>query len=189
MKMYKMSAAASALVLGVMMSGAAMAQDTTKMPDPSASPPVQTPDPATATPMPGQDATTQDTSTAQGNGVTVDTPTGPTQEVDKVPHKGSLASKAQLKREHARAIKAGDTANDPYSSESSDALNKAQLAKAQAMGTAPTSYPDQAVQGEGVAADPGATPADQTPQAQTQPVQPDPAQPAPDAQSEQKSPQ
>ena len=44
-----------------------------------------------------------------------------------------LASKAQLAREHARAVKAGDTANDPNNSASSDALNQQQLAKAQAL--------------------------------------------------------
>ena len=48
-------------------------------------------------------------------------------------HSGQLASKAQLDREHARAMKAGDTANDPYNSASSDALNQQQLAKAQAL--------------------------------------------------------
>ncbi len=46
---------------------------------------------------------------------------------------GELASKAQLSREHARAVKAGDTANDPANSASSDALNQQQLAKAQAL--------------------------------------------------------
>ena len=48
-------------------------------------------------------------------------------------HTGELASKAQLAREHARAVKAGDTANDPSDSSSSDALNQQQLAKAQAL--------------------------------------------------------
>ncbi len=46
---------------------------------------------------------------------------------------GELASKAQLSREHARAVKKGDTANDPANSASSDALNQQQLAKAQAL--------------------------------------------------------
>jgi len=46
---------------------------------------------------------------------------------------GELASKAQLAREHARAMKAGDTANDPTNSASSDSLNQQQLAKAQAL--------------------------------------------------------
>ena len=46
---------------------------------------------------------------------------------------GELASKSQLAREHARAVKAGDTANDPANSASSDALNQQQLAKAQAL--------------------------------------------------------
>ena len=41
--------------------------------------------------------------------------------------KGQLASPAQLQREHNRAVKAGDTANDPFNSASSDALNRAQL--------------------------------------------------------------
>lgn len=40
---------------------------------------------------------------------------------------GELASKAQLEREHKRAVKAGDTANDPMNSASSDALNQKQL--------------------------------------------------------------
>jgi len=44
-----------------------------------------------------------------------------------------LANQAQLAREHARAVKAGDTANDPFDSSSSDALNQQQLAKAQAL--------------------------------------------------------
>jgi hypothetical protein len=48
-------------------------------------------------------------------------------------HAAQLASKAQLDREHARAMKAGDTANDPYDSSSSDSLNQQQLAKAQAL--------------------------------------------------------
>lgn len=48
-------------------------------------------------------------------------------------HTGELASKAQLAREHNRAVKAGDTANDPNDSSSSDALNQQQLAKAQAL--------------------------------------------------------
>lgn len=42
------------------------------------------------------------------------------------------ASPAQLKREHDRAVKAGDTANDPFDSSSSDALNRQQLESAQA---------------------------------------------------------
>ena len=46
---------------------------------------------------------------------------------------GELASSAQLSREHNRAVKAGDTANDPDNSASSDALNQQQLAKAQAL--------------------------------------------------------
>lgn len=46
---------------------------------------------------------------------------------------GELASSAQLAREHARAVKAGDTANDPFNSSSSDSLNQQQLAKAQAL--------------------------------------------------------
>ncbi len=48
-------------------------------------------------------------------------------------HTGELASQSQLAREHARAVKAGDTANDPANSSSSDALNQQQLAKAQAL--------------------------------------------------------
>ena len=37
------------------------------------------------------------------------------------------ASPAQLKREHDRAVKAGDNANDPFDSSSSDSLNQQQL--------------------------------------------------------------
>ncbi|MDI7774067.1 hypothetical protein [Asticcacaulis sp. EMRT-3] len=37
------------------------------------------------------------------------------------------ASPAQLQREHNRAVKAGDTANDPMNPASSNALNQAQL--------------------------------------------------------------
>ncbi len=49
------------------------------------------------------------------------------------------ASPAQLKREHDRAVKAGDAANDPFDSSSSDALNRQQLQAAQAaLATLPT---------------------------------------------------
>ena len=41
------------------------------------------------------------------------------------------AAPAQLKREHDRAVKAGDTANDPFDSSSSDSLNQQQLQAAQ----------------------------------------------------------
>lgn len=60
--------------------------------------------------------------------------------VSAAPHAktaGQLASPAQLQREHQRAIKAGDHANDPFNSASSDDLNKQQLAKAQMLGTQP----------------------------------------------------
>ncbi|MDV6332811.1 hypothetical protein [Asticcacaulis sp. 201] len=67
----------------------------------------------------------------------VDTPTGPTQLLAAPPPKGSPAEAAQLKREHDRAIAAGDHANDPHNPASSDALNSEQLAKAQALGTGP----------------------------------------------------
>jgi hypothetical protein len=40
---------------------------------------------------------------------------------------GQDASQAQLQREHNRAVKAGDAANDPMDSSSSDALNQQQL--------------------------------------------------------------
>ena len=54
-------------------------------------------------------------------------------------HKGQVASPAQLQREHSRAVKAGDTANDPFNSASSDALNQQQLANIQsAMGQTPS---------------------------------------------------
>ncbi len=49
----------------------------------------------------------------------------------KQTHKGQIANPAQLQREHNRAIKAGDAANDPFDSSSSDSLNQQQLAKAQ----------------------------------------------------------
>ncbi len=48
----------------------------------------------------------------------------------KQTHTRQLASPAQLQREHNRAVKAGDTANDPFDSSSSDALNQQQLAGA-----------------------------------------------------------
>lgn len=67
----------------------------------------------------------------------VPTPTGPTQEVDTPPTPGTPAHAAQLQREHKRAVAAGDHANDPLNSASSDALNKQELAKALALGTAP----------------------------------------------------
>ncbi len=50
-----------------------------------------------------------------------------------VKHPAQLASKAQLAREHARAMKAGDQANDPYNPASSNSLNQQQLAKAGAL--------------------------------------------------------
>lgn len=68
------------------------------------------------------------------------------------------ASPAQLKREHDRAIAAGDHANDPFNPASSNALNQQQLAKANSLGTGPV-YPD------GTPASPPETP---------------PTQPAPD---------
>ena len=40
---------------------------------------------------------------------------------------GQDASQAQLQREHDRAVKADDSANDPMDSSSSDALNQQQL--------------------------------------------------------------
>jgi len=43
------------------------------------------------------------------------------------PNPGHDASQAQLQREHNRAVKAGDTANDPMNPASSDALNQQQL--------------------------------------------------------------
>ncbi len=67
----------------------------------------------------------------------VPTPTGPTQEVDTPPAPGTAAHAAQLQREHKRAVVAGDHANDPLNSASSDALNKQEAAKAQALGTDP----------------------------------------------------
>ena len=51
------------------------------------------------------------------------------------------ASPAQLKREHDRAVRAGDTANDPFDSSSSDALNQQQLQAAE--GASPVIMPDE----------------------------------------------
>lgn len=52
------------------------------------------------------------------------------------------ASSAQLKREHDRAVKAGDAANDPFDPSSSDALNQQQLQSAQAaLAAMPTPAP------------------------------------------------
>ncbi len=48
--------------------------------------------------------------------------------------KGQLASPAQLQREHDRALKAGDAANDPFNPASSNDLNKQQLANAPGSG-------------------------------------------------------
>jgi hypothetical protein len=68
---------------------------------------------------------------------TVATPTGPTQEISTPPAPGTAEHDAQLKREHDRAVAAGDHANDPYNSASSDALNQQQAAKAAELGNAP----------------------------------------------------
>jgi hypothetical protein len=68
---------------------------------------------------------------------TVATPTGPTQEISAPPAPGTPEHDAQLKREHDRAIAAGDHANDPYNSASSDALNQQQAAKGAELGNAP----------------------------------------------------
>lgn len=51
--------------------------------------------------------------------------------------KAQLASPAQLQREHQRAMKAHDAANDPFNPASSNDLNKQQLAKANMLGTQP----------------------------------------------------
>ena len=71
----------------------------------------------------------------------VPTPTGPTQEVDTPPAPGTPEHAAQLKREHDRAVAAGDHANDPLNPASSNALNQQEVAKAQALGTAPVITP------------------------------------------------
>ena len=71
----------------------------------------------------------------------VPTPTGPTQEVDTPPAPGTPEHAAQLKREHDRAVAAGDHANDPLNPASSNALNQQEAAKAQALGTAPVMTP------------------------------------------------
>lgn len=49
----------------------------------------------------------------------------------------NVAPKAQLDREHRRAVAAGDWANDPYDSRSSDTLNQAQLQGTPFPGSAP----------------------------------------------------
>jgi hypothetical protein len=67
----------------------------------------------------------------------VPTPTGPTQEVDTPPTPGTPEHAAQLQREHKRAVAAGDHANDPLNSASSDALNQQEAAKARALGNGP----------------------------------------------------
>ena len=46
-----------------------------------------------------------------------------------------LNSPAQWQREHNRAVAAGDWANDPYDSRSSDDLNRRELDKAQSAGS------------------------------------------------------
>ncbi|ESQ81590.1 hypothetical protein [Asticcacaulis benevestitus] len=77
------------------------------------------------------------TGTAAVAQTTVATPTGPTQEISTPPAPGTAQHDAQLKREHDRALAAGDHANDPYNSTSSDALNQHQAARAAELGTAP----------------------------------------------------
>lgn len=77
------------------------------------------------------------TGTAVMAQTTVATPTGPTQEVSTPPTPGTAEHDAQLKREHDRAIAAGDHANDPYNSASSDALNQQQATSAAEKGNAP----------------------------------------------------
>jgi len=97
------------------------------------------------------------------------------------------ASPAQLKREHDRAVKAGDAANDPFDSSSSDALNQQQLQSAQAaLATMPANTnvlpPEQSVPGNAdVEAVPDtATPPDMTPDT-SQPGTPDMVPPIPPA--------
>lgn len=72
---------------------------------------------------------------------TVATPTGPTQEISTPPAPGTAQNDAQhdaqLRREHDRALAAGNHANHPYNSTSSDALNQQQAARAAELGTAP----------------------------------------------------
>jgi hypothetical protein len=82
---------------------------------------------------------------------------------------GQDASQAQLQREHNRAVKAGDAANDPMDSSSSDALNQQQLQGTPISGggdaggptTAPTT-PDMSTSPRTPGADSGMTP-DQPP--------------------------
>ena len=49
-----------------------------------------------------------------------------------------VSNPAQLQREHVRAMKANDPANDPYNPASSNDLNRKQLDRANALGNAPT---------------------------------------------------
>ena len=90
------------------------------------------------------------------------------------------ASPAQLKREHDRAVKAGDSANDPFDSSSSDALNRQQLEAAQ--GASPVIMPDESVpDNANVEAMPDTTtPSDMTPDT-SQPGTPDMVPPIPPA--------
>ncbi len=124
----------------------------------------------------------------------VPTPTGPTQEKTTPPEPGTAEHAAQLKREHDRAVAAGDHANDPLNSASSDALNQQEAAKATALGNGPVpadslptpqSVPNPNVlDPSGTTAgslpadpDPAATlpPADTTPLPAGDPLKPDPA--------------
>lgn len=65
--------------------------------------------------------------------------------VEVPPPEGSAAEAAQLQREHLRAVAAGDQANDPHDSSSSDALNRRELAKAEALGNGPVYTDSSAV--------------------------------------------
>ncbi len=67
----------------------------------------------------------------------VPTPTGPTQEKVVPPTPGTAEHAAQLKREHERAVAAGDHANDPLNPTSSNVLNQQEVAKAAALGNGP----------------------------------------------------
>ena len=133
MTRFKRGVPVALIITGLFATGAVQAQDATKAANPQVAPPA-----AEATPQSALQA--------------------PVTEVAAPPALQSPASAAQLKREHQRAKKVGDTANDPFNSASSDALNKAQLANSVALTNAPatpdTATPDTAPQNTATPSDP-----------------------------------
>ncbi len=112
MNRFKRGVPVALMITGLFTAGAVYAQDAAPAPDPQTTPPATEATPQSA-------------------------PQAPVAEIATPPAPQSPASAAQLKREHQRAKKAGDTANDPFNSASSDALNQAQLANAVALTNAP----------------------------------------------------